>query len=173
MIAFVFFLSSLFGAVPAKSEDLRTLFMKAVNSESAAKNLYSTLSSQKLIPSDPAFAYLGAAETLMGKHAISPFAKLEWLDKGLEKINQSVASRPSDPVPIYLRISVESAVPSFLGRNKHLESDKSTILSLFQKQKNNSDCTEILKTGKDLLGLNVLNKNQSSLLQNYIKSCNH
>ena len=173
MYRFFFCVLSLVIPFQSQSEDLRSLFLKAVENESAAESLYASLSSRKLSPSDPAYAYLGAAETLMGKHAVSPFTKLSWLDKGLDKINQAVLARPADPVPLYLRISVEASVPTFLGRNKHLESDKSTIIALFTKQKNAADCSGILKSGKDLLGLKVLNKNHSSLLQSYIQSCNN
>jgi hypothetical protein len=151
--------------------DVKTMFNKAVNDEDKTIELLNFLTRQNPKPGDINYAYLGAAETLMGKHAFNPMKKLSWLDKGLAKLNQAVIHNANHPVPRYLRISVESQVPAFLGKSTHLEEDKKVLLEQLKILARKKDCATLMDIGNAVLSLKVYNISETSLLQELIKQC--
>jgi len=71
-------------------EYIRTTFYAGVEDESKAEELKNYIDKKfgkKLKSMSPfVLAYLGGAETLLAKHAINPFTKLDLLNSGLDKI---------------------------------------------------------------------------------------
>ena len=153
------------------TSEIKKLFLDAVNSEKNTLELLAILEKQNPPNTDIRFAYWGATETLMGKHATSPFTKLSWLDKGLLRLNQAVQASPNLPEPRYLRISVESQVPSFLGRSKHLMEDKKIVLEQLKLLTQKKDCAKVTEIGNALIALKVYNNSETSLLRNMINTC--
>lgn len=153
------------------SNEISQRFVQAVNDEKKTAELLDLLSKQNPDPSQENYAYWGATETLMGKHSINPLTKLSWLDKGLEKINKSVLAQPSNPVPRYLRITVESQVPSFLGKSIHLNEDKKIILTQLKNLSSKKDCQKVKEIANSFLSMKIFNNSENELLREMITKC--
>lgn len=168
---FIFF-SLLFSfSMAGGNNEISQRFVQAVNDEKKTAELLDLLSKQNPDPSQENYAYWGATETLMGKHAVNPLTKLSWLDKGLEKINKSVVAQPSNPVPRYLRITVESQIPSFLGKSIHLNDDKKIILTQLKNLSSKKDCQKVKEIANSFLSMKIFNKSENELLRVIIANC--
>ncbi len=168
---FSFYLLFFSACFATNNVDVKTMFNKAVNDEGKTIELLTFLNKQNPGPTDVNYAYLGAAETLMGKHAMNPIKKLSWLEKGLTKLNQSVSYQSNNPIPRYLRISVESQIPSFLNKSIHLNEDKKVLLEQLKLLAVKKDCPALHDIGKSVLSLKVYNISETALLQDLIKHC--
>lgn len=168
-LLFLLFFNSF--ALLNQGTEIRILFNEAVNNEKKTEELLLILTRQNPQPSQVNYAYWGAAETLMGKHALNPMTKLSWLDKGLEKLNKSVQALPANPVPRYLRITVESQVPAFLGKSTHLKEDKKILLQQLQTLSNKKDCKTLNEIVTGVLSMKIYNNSESELLRKISNQC--
>lgn len=103
-------------------EYLRKNYSKAVNDKELCRTIINKLSEDANTQVEK--AYLGAFYTIWANHVSSPFAKLATFSKGKTAIEQAV-QKESDNVEIrFLRLSVQTNCPSFLGYNSNIESDR-------------------------------------------------
>jgi hypothetical protein len=107
-------------------EEIRSHFEKGSESMEYAEKLKS-LTSNKKTPLHK--AYYGMSYALMAKHSNGPFKKLELVKKGMDFINTAVKEEPNNIEIRFLRFSIESKAPSFLGISEHLEEDKLKLLN--------------------------------------------
>jgi tetratricopeptide (TPR) repeat protein len=105
---------------------LRQQFAKASADKAAAEKLYQQLADYKG-PDAVVLAYKGAAEAIRARDA-SMFDKLTYIQQAARSFEQAVSLAPQNAEVRFLRFSVESNLPSFLGMSKHLEEDKALLL---------------------------------------------
>lgn len=111
-----------------KVQELRNLFyLAATNKQSSVK--LSTL----LLPVDAKSApvlvcYKGVAELMEAKYIVNPLTKLSKFKSGKELIEQAIKRDPDDTEMRFLRFSVQTNLPSFLGYDKEITSDKNFLL---------------------------------------------
>jgi hypothetical protein len=123
-LALFFALQSFVTSIPI--EEVRTHFEKGSESIVYAEKLKTLTSNQKT----PLFkAYHGMSYALIAKHSNGPFKKLELVKKGMEHINSAVKAEPQNIEIRFLRFSIESKAPSFLGISEHLEEDKKFLVN--------------------------------------------
>ncbi|MDB4107861.1 hypothetical protein N8368_04035 [Bacteroidia bacterium] len=84
---------------------------------------YKSCSAQESIP------YLAAARMQRAKYAFYPHKKIEYFNTGKEKIDSYIKLHPACVEGRYVRLLVQSSVPSFLGYSGNKGSDKSFILA--------------------------------------------
>lgn len=119
---------SLWTAMLPELEEVRSGFKLAIDNSSSAEALYDQLSgTDKKTP--VLYAYRGATRALMAKHSNNPYTKLEYVKEGSEILDQAVIANPNAMEIRYLRYTMESNVPNFLPYRKHVEQDKSRILT--------------------------------------------
>ncbi|MDO7876660.1 hypothetical protein Q5H93_18080 [Hymenobacter sp. ASUV-10] len=105
---------------------LRQQFAKASSDKAAAEKLYKQLADYKGHDA-VVMAYKGAAEAIRARDA-SMFDKLTFIQQANRSFEQAVSLAPDNAEVRFLRFSVESNLPSFLGMSKHVEEDKALLL---------------------------------------------
>lgn len=118
---------SIFVQEPAISE-IRNLHEKAVEQEEAAEKLMQLLKPYNL--DEPLLmGYRGAAHMLMAKHVGNPFTKMSHFKKGKNIFTETIEAAPQNVELRFLRFSVQSEAPAFLGYRGNLEEDKAILLN--------------------------------------------
>lgn len=74
-------------------------------------------------------AYRGAAQTIEAIYVFWPLKKLDYLKEGLGIIASAISKDPDNLEIRYMRFSIVSNVPGFLGFGNLLEEDKPVILA--------------------------------------------
>ena len=73
-------------------------------------------------------AYLGAFETIWANHLFNPISKLKTFKKGKANLEAAIKADPANIEIVFLRYSVQSNAPKFLGYHKNTQEDKNFIL---------------------------------------------
>ena len=95
-------------------------------------------------------AYKGASEAIRARDA-SMFNKLTYVQDAVKTFEQAVGLDPQNPEIRFLRFSVESNLPAFLGLSKHVDEDKEMLLTAaFSHPKSGLDA-EAFRTVRDFL----------------------
>ncbi|QDA59103.1 hypothetical protein [Hymenobacter jejuensis] len=130
----VIFLSLLFtlpAAVPASSPyhlpNLRRHYEQAAADKKAGEKFYQLMADYNERDA-VVLAYKGAAEAIRARDA-SMFNKLTYVQDASRTFEQAVALNPTNAEVRFLRFSVETNLPSFLGLSQHVEEDKQVLLS--------------------------------------------
>jgi hypothetical protein len=106
---------------------VRKQYEKAVNSQKAAGELLRQL--EKMPAGNPVYSgYAGAVNMIMAKYFNNPISKLESFNKGKERLEKAIKEAPDDIELRFLRYSIQSNTPSFLGYNNELKSDKAFLM---------------------------------------------
>ena len=134
----VFFVGLLFCAATSFANtptigEVRSLYEKSVNDESACKKLIEILSPYNE-NSNPLFAgYKASSIMMMAKHVFNPFSKMSYFKKGKKILENAVKADDKNVELRFLRFNVQTHMPSFLGYNKDIERDKTFLETSFRK----------------------------------------
>lgn len=123
--------------LPAQKLDIgkiRKDMLRAINSPKVTDSLYNNL--QNINKKPPLVtAYFGALEALKAKNSWNPYNKIKYLNLSGKTVQQAVNASPDDMEIRFVRFSIQSNLPHFLGLAKDLDADKNQILHQL-KQKN-------------------------------------
>lgn len=112
---------------PYHPANLRRHYELAAADKSAGEKFYKLLADYKdrdaLV-----LGYKGAAEAIRARDA-SMFNKLTYVQDAARTFEQAVGLAPQNPEIRFLRFSVESNLPAFLGLSKHVDEDKEMLLN--------------------------------------------
>lgn len=102
--------------------ELRKLFYMATLSESYMSKVdqYMTESEEK-IPFD---SYRAMLLFMKAKYAFNPYTKLNYFHKGRKKMEEAVKLYPNDIETRFLRLAIQTKLPSFLGYSGNKKKDK-------------------------------------------------
>ena len=134
----VFFVGLLFCATTSFANtptigEVRSLYEKSVNDESACKKLIEILSPYNE-NSNPLFAgYKASAIMMMAKHVFNPFSKMSYFKKGKKILENAVKADDKNVELRFLRFNAQTHIPSFLGYNNDIDRDKTFLENSFQK----------------------------------------
>ncbi len=95
-------------------------------------------------------AYKAAAQAIRARDA-SMFNKLTYVQDAARTFAQAVALAPGQPEIRFLRFSVESNLPAFLGLSQHLDEDKALLLSSALAYPNSGLDAEAFRTVRSFL----------------------
>ncbi|EDM36686.1 hypothetical protein PBAL39_25500 [Pedobacter sp. BAL39] len=109
-------------------EELRSLYWQAANSREAADQLMKALSAVDDQSEPLLVCYKGAAEMLQAKYVLNPFSKLSRFQKGKALIESAIKRDPEHFEMRFLRFSIQCNLPSFLGYNDWIETDKRMLI---------------------------------------------
>jgi hypothetical protein len=112
---------------PYHPANLRRHYELAAADKSAGEKFYKLLADYK-DRDGLVLAYKGASEAIRARDA-SMFNKLTYVQDAAKTFEQAVSIDPQNPEIRFLRFSVESNLPPFLGLSKHMEEDKEMLLN--------------------------------------------
>ena len=77
--------------------------------------------------------YKGAIELGMGRHDPNVFKKMSWFNDGKEHLEKSIANDPQNLELRFLRLTIQTNMPSFLGYGESKQTDKVFVLQNLEK----------------------------------------
>lgn len=112
-------------------KQIRQLYRESVKSEIACKRLLGIL---KDVQPDEAvlYGYKASGTFLMAKYSINPLSKYNYFKKGKSQLEAAIKKDGENVELRFLRWMIQENIPRFLGYNKHIQSDKSFVLSRYQ-----------------------------------------
>lgn len=110
--------------------EARLLYQKAAKERSAAEELLDRL--EHVNKEKPILlAYKAGVTMMMAKYTFLPFGKLKRFNEGKKLLQQAINAGPEEVEIRFLRFSLQSETPGFLGYKDNMESDKDFLLSKF------------------------------------------
>lgn len=134
---------------PYHPANLRHHYELAAADKSAGEKFYKLLSDYK-DRDGLVLAYRGASEAIRARDA-SMFNKLAYVQDAAKTFEQAVSIDPQNPEIRFLRFSVESNLPAFLGLSKHVDEDKEMLLSAALSYPKSGLDAEAFRTVRDFL----------------------
>jgi hypothetical protein len=130
LLLFLFPLFILISAVPATSPyhlpTLRRHYEQAAADKAAGEKFYQLMADYK--DNDAVvLGYKGAAEAIRARDA-SMFNKLSYVQAASRTFDQAVALDPNSAEVRFLRFSVETNLPAFLGLSQHVDEDRQLLM---------------------------------------------
>lgn len=108
---------------PSLSE-IRVKFHNSTTNEKECKDLIALLSPYNEKNNPLLFGYRGGATMIMAKYVFNPFSKLSYFKKGRDMIEKAIQKDKNNVELRFLRYTIQTNVPSFLGYNDHIKSDR-------------------------------------------------
>lgn len=133
----LFFLSLMFLSVkcfaysPSQSE-VRVLFHEAATKESSCKKLVSILQPFDETNNALYAGYKATATMMMAKYVFNPFTKLSNFYKGKSLLEKSISNDKNNLELRFLRFSIQTNIPSFLGYKSSIGYDKAMLVNNFK-----------------------------------------
>ena len=152
---------------------LRKDFNNAIDDPKKAATLYELFNKQQPSTNTLQYAYWGATEALMAKHVFNPFSKMSYVKAASIKLNNAIEMNKEDIEVRYMRFSIETELPAYLGYSKHLNEDKTKLingLSKVELKKSNQEMYRTFATG--LIKSKRCNNQEVLLLKEVINRCN-
>ena len=122
---------------------VRVIFFQE-NSEKVNTQLDLLTQSATLKSSPVLYAYNGLAIMRKAEYSFNPYSKLSYFKKGKTKVESAIKLKPSNAELRFIRLSIQSNIPSFLGYSSNISTDKNIILQAL-KSKNFSNDTSFAK----------------------------
>jgi hypothetical protein len=119
-----------FANVPSINE-VRSLYEKAVTDESACNKLIEILSPYNE-NNNPLYAgYKASAIMMMAKHVFNPFSKMSYFKRGKLILETAIKADENNVELRFLRFNAQTHIPSFLGYDGNIETDKKFLMNSF------------------------------------------
>lgn len=123
------FILFMFGNPPyPELTELRALYYQSATDKAAASKLQEMLSKVDDKSSELLICYKGVAEMMQAKYTLSPISKYRRFIKGKEFIESAVALDPENMEIRFLRFTIQTNLPSFLGYNDQITADKKILI---------------------------------------------
>jgi hypothetical protein len=106
---------------------VRNMYARAPSTENNCKALMELLNPINEKQHPLLGGYKGCATMIMAKHAFNPFTKLSHFNKGKKILEQAIASDTANVELRYLRFTVQTNAPAFLGYNGKLTADRAFL----------------------------------------------
>ena len=126
---FILFCSSSH-AMDIPLNEVRLLFNKSATNEESCKKLMSVLNQYNETNNSTLAAYKACATMMMANHVFNPISKLSNFNQGKELLEKCVAADKENIEIRYLRFTIQSKSPAFLGYNNSISNDKEFLLNV-------------------------------------------
>ncbi|KAA9339096.1 hypothetical protein F0P96_00215 [Hymenobacter busanensis] len=148
-------------AVPA----LRRQFHEAATDETAGRRFHQ-LMSQYTERDAVVLAYKAASEAIMAKHTGGLFDKMDRVKAASRQFDEAVSLAPQQPEVRFLRFSIESNLPGFLGASKHVDEDRAFLVkTALQHPKSGLDAEAFDVMRDFLIARNHVSPDEAQLLR--------
>jgi hypothetical protein len=109
--------------------EVRALYFKSADDRSAAEKLSALLSSADSTANPLIVCYKGASEMMKAKYYINPLKKYAAFKNGRVLIETAIRRDPVNVEEHFLRFTIQSNLPGFLGYNENIAADKKTLIN--------------------------------------------
>lgn len=113
--------------------ELRNLYYSASESRSMAAAFFSVLEKKDAKSEPVLLGYKGMAYMLQAKFGWNPIERYRYFNEGRELLDQAIAKAPSNVELRFLRLTVQSNVPEYLGYSDELEADHGVITQHWER----------------------------------------
>lgn len=127
VIILMFFKANLF-ASGIQLNEIRLQLQQSVSDENSCKKLISELNIYNEFNNTTFATYKACATMIMAIYTINPFNKLLYFKEGKTLLEKCIAKQSFNIEIRYLRFTVQTSAPSFLGYNKSINEDKDFLL---------------------------------------------
>jgi hypothetical protein len=108
---------------------LRKLYYEAAENKTAVKKLSALLAKVNDNSDAILIGYRGATEMMEAKYAFNPVTKLSRFNKGKNYLEKAIKKEPKQVELRFIRFSIQTNLPSFLGYNDHIKIDKDALIN--------------------------------------------
>ncbi|MES2446698.1 MAG: hypothetical protein V4546_05920 [Bacteroidota bacterium] len=112
---------------------LRKLYYEAAENKTAVKKLSALLAKVNDNSDAILIGYRGATEMMEAKYAFNPVTKLSRFNKGKNYLEKAIKKEPKQAELRFIRFSIQTNLPSFLGYNDHIKIDKDVLINSIVK----------------------------------------
>lgn len=81
--------------------------------------------------------YFGAVELGMARHVPNVFKKMSYFNDGKQKLEQAITEDPENIELRFLRLTIQTHLPAFLGYGQNKEDDKAFVLKYLHTASSN------------------------------------
>ncbi|TKC09584.1 hypothetical protein [Pedobacter frigoris] len=121
------------GLSEPKVTELRNLFYESESDKSAWAKFVKLVESVNTKSSPLLVCYKGVSEMMGAKYTVNPVSKLRKFKKGKFFIEEAVKREPANIEIRFLRFSIQTNLPTFLGYNDQIKEDKLMLLNNLSK----------------------------------------
>ncbi|SET58398.1 hypothetical protein [Hymenobacter actinosclerus] len=136
-------------ANPYTLPKLRQQYQQAAASKEAGEKFHKLMSAYTKQDA-VVLAYKAAAEAIRARDA-SMFNKLTYVQQASKQFEQAVSIDANNPEVRFLRLSVESNLPAFLGLSQHVDDDRQFLLKTLLNHPNSGLDAESFGLVRDFL----------------------
>ena len=136
-------------ANPYAVHQLRRQYQQAATNKEAGEKFHQLMAAYTKQDA-VVLAYKAAAEAIRARDA-SMFNKLTYVQQASKQFDQAVKLDAANAEIRFLRLSVESNLPSFLGLSQHVDEDRQFLLSTLLEHPNSGLDTESFGLVRDFL----------------------
>ena len=152
---------------------LRIFFYNSTDDKNSLDSLsgfISTLNSNDETDKNPILiAYNGVCNAMYAKYAFFPWNKLKYVNAGMHLLNKAVEIDSSNLEVHFLRFTVLSNLPSFLGYSSKADFEANKIYYMLKSYDTSEDVQLIKNIVQFLIESNRLNKIKQEDLSQYFK----
>ena len=127
-VVLLFLATNSYANQPSQTE-VRSLFQKAVIEENSCRYLIKMLDSYNENNNSILAGYKACATMILAKYAFNPFAKLSTFLKGRILLEKCIALNKQNLELRFLRFTIQSKAPFFLGYRSSLKEDGSILIN--------------------------------------------
>lgn len=127
LILFLATVSQTFAGEPSQ-QDVRLLFRKAATEEKSCKMLISLLQPYNEKNNPVLAGYKACATMMMANYNFNPITKLSNFVKGRNLLEKAIDVQKENIELRFLRFSIQTNIPSFLGYKSSIKEDKSILI---------------------------------------------
>src|SRR5688572_1842053 len=103
--------------------EIRTRFARAARNEEECRELLKTLDGSAGKEEPLIRGYRGCLTMMMARYALNPASKLDYFKEGRAMLESAIAEVPAHIELRYLRFTVQTNLPSFLGYDQNRKAD--------------------------------------------------
>ena len=110
-------------------KELRQLYLTAVTAKDSTLKLSALLLNVNKQSSPLLICYKGVAQMMEAKYAFGPIGKYQRFNTGKDLIERAITLDSTNVEIRYLRFTIQKSIPSFLGYNGNIITDKNFLVN--------------------------------------------
>ena len=113
--------------------NIRQNIGEVFKTDTVCKRMLAAFEKTDISKSNLLLGYKGAVELGMGRHDPNVFKKMSWFGDGKEHLEKSIANDPQNLELRFLRLTIQTNMPAFLGYSENKEKDKAFVIENLEK----------------------------------------